>query len=362
MSHRIEALDVHACTIPTDGIESDGTLEWDSTTIVIVEARAAGVSGIGYSYTHAVAASLIRDQLAPLLIGTPTMDVPAAWESMRAAVRNLGRSGLASTAISAVDTALWDLKARILDLPLADLLGNVRDTVPIYGSGGFTSYSLDRLTRQLAGWVQTGIKRVKMKVAREPAVDTARVAAVREAIGPDADLYVDANGAWSRKQALRFAAEFAAYGVTWCEEPVSSDDLAGVRLIRDRAPPGMDIAAGEYGYDLFQFRRILEAGAVDVLQADVTRCGGITELLRVGALCAAHNIPLSAHTAPALHVHAACAIPAMRHVEYFHDHVRIERLLFDGLLEPANGTLRPDRGRAGNGLVLKKAELVRYAS
>jgi L-alanine-DL-glutamate epimerase-like enolase superfamily enzyme len=263
-------------------------------------------------------------------------------------------------AISAVDAALWDLKARLLNLPLVTLLGAVHDGTPVYGSGGFTSYSIDRLRAQLGGWIGAGLSRVKMKIGRDPAADLDRVRTAREAIGPDAELFVDANGAYSRKQALAQAERFAELGVTWFEEPVSSDDLDGLRLLRDRAPGGMDIAAGEYGYDLFYFRRMLEAGAVDVLQADATRCCGITGFLKAGALCEARSLPFSAHCAPSLHVHPGCASQNFIHLEYFHDHERIEHLLFDGALTPDGGVLRPDLTRSGLGLEFKRQDAKPY--
>lgn len=348
---------VSAYTIPTDGPESDGTLEWTSTTIVIVEVQADGVSGLGYTYGHKAVATLVSEMLLPVVRGRDAMDVGGSWVAMTRAIRNQGRPGIASMAIAAVDAALWDLKARMLKIPLVTLLGCVQDAVPVYGSGGFTSYSIDRLQRQLAGWVECGISRVKMKVGRAPEDDDERVRKAREAIGPAAALFVDANGAYSRKQALMHAEAFASAAVTWFEEPVSSDDLEGLRLVCDRAPAGMDIAAGEYGYDLYYFRRMLDAGAVDVLQADATRCAGITGFLQVGALCDAYNVPLSAHTASALHVHPCCAIARVRHVEHFYDHERIERLLFDGAPQPVNGMLRPDLSRPGFGFELKRADL-----
>jgi L-alanine-DL-glutamate epimerase-like enolase superfamily enzyme len=266
-------------------------------------------------------------------------------------------------AIAAVDLALWDLKARVLGLPLCKLLGMARNCVPVYGSGGFTAYSLGRLEEQLAGWVERGIPRVKMKVGSVPADDPGRVRAARAAIGPNPELFVDANGAYSRKQALALAERFRSEAdVGWFEEPVSSDDLAGLRMLRDRAPAGMPIAAGEYGYDAVYFRRMLEAGAVDVLQADVTRCAGITELLRVDGLCRAHGVPLSLHCGPAIHAHPGTALSQLVHLEYFHDHVRIEQLLFDGAVVARNGALFPDLERPGNGLDLKRADAERYAA
>jgi L-alanine-DL-glutamate epimerase-like enolase superfamily enzyme len=349
-------------TVPTDGPESDGTLAWTSTTIVIVEVQAGGVSGIGYSYGHKAMAALISDLLLPIVRGRDAMEVAGAWIAMTRAIRNQGRPGIASMAIAAVDAALWDAKARLLNVPLVVLLGPARPAVQIYGSGGFTSYSVDRLQRQLADWVTRGISRVKMKVGRNPDEDDARVRSAREAIGPEAELFVDANGAYGRKQALAHAETFAESGVTWFEEPVSSDDLEGLRLLRDRAPAGMDITAGEYGYDQYYFRRMLDAGAVDVLQADATRCAGITGFLQVGALCDAYNMPLSSHTASALHLHPCCSLGRVRHLEHFYDHERIERLLFDGAPAMVDGMLQPDLSRPGLGLELKRADASRYAA
>lgn len=357
----IERIDVSAYSIPTDSPESDGTYEWNKTTLVLAKATAGGEWGVGYSYADLATARLIQDTLAEIVAGRDAFDIPGAWVAMVQSVRNLGRPGIASMAISAVDTALWDLKARLLDVSLVALLGGVRGAVPVYGSGGFTSYGRAQLQKQLAGWVESGIKRVKMKIGRQPSQDVVRVRAAREAIGQDAELFVDANGAYSRKQALSQAGAFAELGVTWFEEPVPSDDLDGLRLMRDRSPGGMDIAAGEYGYDALYFRRMLEAGAVDVLQADATRCAGITGFLQVGALCAAASLPLSAHCAPSLHAHPCCAVPALRHVEYFHDHARIEHLLFDGVLTPVEGCLRPDRARPGMGLEFKQVDAAKYA-
>jgi L-alanine-DL-glutamate epimerase-like enolase superfamily enzyme len=358
---QIEQVDVSAYKIPTDFPEADGTYAWASTTLVVVEATAGGTRGLGYTYADTATACLIRDMLAAVVQGHNAMDVPSCWEAMVHAIRNLGRPGISSMAISAVDVALWDLKARLLDVSLVTLLGAVRGAIPVYGSGGFTSYPIDKLQKQLGGWVEQGIPRVKMKIGTHPADDLDRVRAARETIGPDAALYVDANGAYSRKQALAQAQAFREYGVVWFEEPVSSDDLEGLHLIRDRAPGGMDIAAGEYGYDLWYFRRMLEAEAVDVLQADGSRCAGITGFLRAAALTESRSMDLSAHCAPSLHVPACCAIARLSPIEYFHDHVRIEHMLFEGALTPIDGALHPDRARPGLGLEFKRADAERYA-
>lgn len=358
----VQTLQAAAYTIPTDAPEADGTIEWDSTTLVVAHATAAGHRGVGYTYADAAAARLVNGVLRDAVLGCDATAIAQAWARMVRAVRNIGRPGLAASAISAVDNALWDLKARLLDLPLALLLGMVRPSVPAYGSGGFTSYTVQRLQEQLAGWADCGLARVKMKVGAAPADDPARVRAAREAIGDGVELFVDANGAYGRKQALRLAERFAEHDVRWFEEPVSSDDVDGLRLLRDRAPPAMDIAAGEYGYDPFHFRRLLEGGAVDVLQADATRCCGITGLVRAAALADAHGIAISTHCAPAQHLHAGCALPRLAHLEWFHDHQRIERMLFDGFVEPVRGMLCPDLSRPGAGIELKEHDARRYAA
>lgn len=357
----VDTLEAAAYVIPTDAPESDGTLAWDSTTLVLVTATAGGQSGIGYSYAGAAAVPVIRDLLTAVVSGQDALAPPARWVDMLRAVRNLGRPGLVAEAISAVDIALWDLRARLLGEPLVVALGAVHDTTPIYGSGGFCSYDDATLRAQLCGWVQAGIPRVKMKVGRDPHADLARVAAARSAIGADTELFVDANGAYPRKQALWWAQRFADHEVRWFEEPVSSDDLEGLRQLREHGPAGMDIAAGEYGYDLPYFQRMLDAGAVDCVQADVTRCLGVTGVLKVGALCDARSMALSLHCAPQISGHVGAAVWHLRHLEYFHDHVRIEAMAFDGVRQPEpGGVLRPDRTAAGHGLTVKEADLVRF--
>jgi L-alanine-DL-glutamate epimerase-like enolase superfamily enzyme len=358
----IENVKVSVFTIPTDFPESDGTLEWKSTTLVLAEVTAGNKQGLGYTYADSATAQLIHSLLAKTIQGRDALNTSECWEAMVRATRNLGRPGIVSSAISAVDTALWDLKAKFLDLPLVSLFGSVRSSVPVYGSGGFTSYSNDQLCSQLSNWVAQGIRKVKMKIGRDANANRERVRLARAAIGKDAELFVDANGAYSRKQALAQAEAFAESNVTWFEEPVSSDDLEGLHLIRDRAPAGMEIAAGEYGYDIVYFQRMLASQAVDVLQADATRCGGFTGFLQAATLCQAHQVPLSAHTAPALHAHVCCAAVPVRHVEYFHDHSRIERMLFEGIPEVKNGELVPDLARAGLGIELKAADAKKFAA
>ncbi|HEY4022866.1 MAG TPA: enolase C-terminal domain-like protein [Pseudonocardiaceae bacterium] len=351
----VESLAASAYTIPTDQPEADGTLAWDATTLVVVQARSEGVVGTGWTYGPAACAEFVREQLADAVLGRDALGVPGSWAAMVRAARNATRAGAIGYAISAVDVALWDLKARLLGLPLADLFGRVHDAVPVYGSGGFTTYSAQRLAEQLGDWVMAQhLNRVKIKIGEswgtEERRDLARIAEAREVVGPAVELYVDANGAYQRKQALRLAKAMAEFDVRWFEEPVSSDDLDGLREIRDQVDA--DVTAGEYGTDIGYFQRMCAANAVDCLQIDATRCGGYTEWLRAAAIAASFGLTVSGHCAPNLHAPVAAATPNLRHLEWFHDHVRIESTLFTGALDPAGGSVTPDRSRPGHGLTL----------
>jgi L-alanine-DL-glutamate epimerase-like enolase superfamily enzyme len=358
---RISGVDVSAYTIPADAPEGDGTYKWNSTTLVVCEIHSGDEIGIGYTYGNQAITILAGELGQKCLNEHSALDIPALYESMVEQVRNDGSRGIASMAISALDIALWDLKAKLLACSVLDLMGAANSSVAAYGSGGFTTYSHDQLARQLSGWVKDGLTRVKMKIGAQPDADLDRVRAARKAIGTHTELFVDANGAYSEQEAMKFAQSFVDFNVSWFEEPVSSDDLAGLRRIRERVPPGMNIAAGEYGYDCLYFRRMLEAEAVNVLQLDATRAKGFTGFLQGAAVAASFGCPISAHCAPSLHMHVGCAVPGFRHVEYFHDHARIEQMLFDGFIGPVNGQLAPDRARPGLGLTFKRQDAERFA-
>ncbi|MEU4244700.1 enolase C-terminal domain-like protein [Actinoplanes sp. NPDC026619] len=350
------ALTASAYTVPTDAPEADGTLAWSSTTIVVVEASAEEVTGLGWTYGPPAAGQVVTGLLAGVVEKIDPDDVPAAWVAMQRRLRNAGRPGIGGLALSAADNALWDLKARRHDMPLTRLLGTVRPVVPVYGSGGFTTYDAERQHAQLAGWVHDeGIPRVKIKIGESWGTDVprdlARMAAARRTIG-DAELYVDANGAYQRKQAIRMMRAAADLDVRWFEEPVSSDDLQGLGQVRDAVHP--DVAAGEYGYDLTYFARM--APYVDCLQVDVTRCGGITEFRRAAAVAAAHGLEVSGHCAPHQHLAVAAATPNLRHLEWFHDHVRIETMLFDGTVNADGGSAAAGDAGPGNGLTFRRTD------
>jgi L-alanine-DL-glutamate epimerase-like enolase superfamily enzyme len=358
---RIEAIEADAYEIPTaTDIETDGTLEWNSTSVVVAHVHAHGRSGLGYTYCHPAAAQVIESKLSEVLQGADALMPERCWAQMQVQARQLGHAGIAAMAISAVDVALWDLKAKLLDVCLADALPRFHDGVPIYGSGGFCNYSEAQLREQVGEWANAGLRSMKIKVGLDKLADPGRVELVREIAGPEVELMVDGNGAYTRPEALLWGETFRNQGVTYFEEPISSQDLAGLAEVRRRAPAGLGIAAGEYGWNLPYYQRMLEAGAVHILQADVTRCGGITNLLRIDGLCKARNLPFSAHCAPAISAHACCAMESVIHIEYFYDHERIERILFEGTLEPSGGVLTPDRSRPGLGLELQQARAERY--
>lgn len=357
----IEKVEIAAFTIPTDAPEADGTLSWDSTTLVLAEIQGGGHTGTGYTYGHSAAAAMAKHFAETCLQGKPAFDIPALHAAMLGKARNNGQQGICAVAISALDIALWDLKARSLDVPLAKLLGQRSDSVEAYGSGGFTSYSDRQLREQLEGWADTGLRSVKMKIGSQPENDPHRVRVAREAIGPDTALFVDANGAYSTHQAIAMAKKFSELDVVWFEEPVSSDYPAEMSRVRSAVSSLMDIAAGEYGYDARYFRHMLQAGAVDVLQMDATRCLGFTGFLQGAAIAASFGCPISAHCAPSLHMHAGCAVEGFRNVEYFHDHVRIEQMLFDGFQSQKDGRLTPDLAVPGMGLTFKHKDARHYA-
>ncbi len=359
-SIEIESGVISAFRIPTEQPEQDGTADWDSTVVVLVELTADGVTGLGFAYASEAAAHVAKTLAEKVVLHHDPFDIPSIHSAMDRLSRNWGRPGLVCSAISAIDICLWDLKARLLQRPLIQILGRMRNEVAAYGSGGFTSYTEKKLVDQLTGWAAEGLRAVKMKIGRDMQADIERVTAVQKALEGRAELYVDANGAYTRKQALYQSDRFGDLGVTWFEEPVTSDDRIGLHLMVEHAPPIMNIAAGEYCYVLDDARLLIEAQAVDVLQSDVTRCGGVTNFVKIGNVCETYHLPFSAHTSPSVHATLCCALVPAMNVEYFYDHSRIEQMIFDGAIHPENGNLKPDSSRPGFGLELKRADAQPY--
>lgn len=349
---RIDRVTTAAYTVPTPEPEADGTLDWQAVTAVTVTLEAGGHSGLGWTYSSPAAVGVVQHQLAAVVHDHDVFDIAGGWGAMRRASRNLGTKGLVMQAISAVDIAWWDLKARLLDVSLVDLLGRVRDGVAIYGSGGFTTMGDRELAQQVAWWQSVGCRAMKIKIAEgwgsRTDRDLARVTRLRELAAPHVDLMVDANGGYQRKQAQRVGEQLDELGVVWFEEPVSSDDPSGLRRLSGALR--CDVTAGEYAADVFDAARLV--GAVDCLQLDATRCGGYTGLLQCAAVAGAHNLDVSAHCAPALHAPVAAALQNLRHIEWFADHVRVEAELVDGAPDARDGALWPDRHSPGHGMTL----------
>lgn len=348
----IDHVQVDAFRFPTPGPEADGTLEWDATTAVTVQLRAGEATGLGWTYSSPAASTLIASHFAPLLIGRAAHDITAAGAALQGKSRNFGIGGLAMQAISAVDVALWDLKAKVLDVPLAELLGTCRTRVPIYGSGGFITSSDAEISQDVAAWNAAGCRAMKIKIGRgrgdDPEWDLNRVALFRELARDSIELMVDANGAYRSAEAIRVGAQLERWDVRWFEEPVSSDDIEGLALARSRLR--CDIAAGEYISTPYDAERL--TGVVDCLQVDATRCGGYTGFMQMASIASAHNLDVSAHCAPALHAPVAAAVPNLRHVEWFNDHVRLEPKLLDGVAPVDDGAMMVQRERPGHGMTL----------
>ncbi len=357
---KIDRLEADAYKIPADQPESDGTLEWKSTTMVVVQVQSSGSSGLGYTYADASAAGFIRNNFRDLVLEQNPFDIEKIVFRVQKSIRNNGNCGIAFMALSALDIALWDLKAKLLNLPLSGLLGTAKEDVLLYGSGGFITYSDKKLAEQLSGWSEQGFTHVKIKIGENCGKDLHRIRVAHDAIGSGTALFVDANGAYTVQEALKLAMEIEKYNVQWYEEPVSSDNLEGLVFIRNHCPAGICIAAGEYGFDLPYFRNMLESQAVDVIQADATRCGGITGFIKAGRLAEAFQVPFSFHCAPSVHLHAAIALPGFFIGEYFYDHVRIERMLLDGFQDPVNGRVTPDFNRPGLGLEFKRSDAEKF--
>ncbi|MDI1289981.1 MAG: enolase C-terminal domain-like protein [bacterium] len=353
-STSITRLDVTTYSVPTPGPESDGTLTWDATCAVVVHAGAAGATGTGWTYSSPAAATVIAHHLRDIVLGQRPDDIAAVWGAMHRACRNYGTRGLVMQALSAVDIALWDLKARLYGRSLSNLMGRVRSAVPVYGSGGFTNLDHDQLGKQIDQWQAAGCTAMKIKIGQDWGADTARdlsrIEDLRNLAGAGVELMVDANGAYTPAQARRIGHRLDDLGVTWFEEPVSSDDTDSLGLLRHTLR--CDVAAGEYISDRYDARRL--APAVDCLQLDVTRCGGYTGWLAAASVAAAHNLQVSAHCAPALHLPVAAASAHLRHVEYFIDHVRLDAVLFDGVPAAADGHLHVDSSVSGHGMTVSE--------
>jgi L-alanine-DL-glutamate epimerase-like enolase superfamily enzyme len=311
----------------------------------------------------ALSRDVIQRVLKPALVGQDPLCIEKLWDDMFWRVRGFGRKGVAFCAISAVDIALWDLKAKLFGVPLYRLLGPYTDRVPIYGSGGWTSYSEAELVREQTGYVERGIPRVKMKVAKDfghaEAEDVQRLKAVRKAVGDEVEIYVDANNGYYAKQAIGMARHLADYNVKWFEEPVLADDIAGLAAIARAID--IPVATGEHEYTRYGFKELIAQGGADIVQPDVGRVGGVTEWMKVAHLAHAFNLPVAPHAVQLVHLHLACCTPNLKVVECLGTADETDRLWYTEFPEQRDGYWSPYPDRPGLGLELSPEAIRKYA-
>ncbi|MDE2638183.1 MAG: mandelate racemase/muconate lactonizing enzyme family protein [Chloroflexota bacterium] len=323
-----------------------------------------GLEGLGVADGGRAAQALVTDSLKPLLIGQDPLYTEKLWDDMFWRLRGVGRKGLAFSAISAVDTALWDLKAKTFNAPLYKLLGAYTDTVPIYGSGGWTHFSVDELVAEQVAYVERGMKSIKMKVGKDfgksEREDIERLAAVRAAVGDDIEILIDANNGYYAKQAIRMAREFEPYRVGWFEEPVLADDIEGLAAIARAID--IPVATGEHEYTKYGFRELIARGGADIVQPDIGRVGGVTEWMKVAQLAQAFNLPVAPHAFQLVHLHVACATPNLRIVEYLGVSEEFDKLVYKEFPQPVNGMWSPYPDKPGLGLELNPDVVRKYGA
>jgi len=332
--------------------------------VLFVEVHSdAGPVGLGWTAGLRATRAVVMDTLRETLIGKDPFDTEGLWNEMFWRVRGFGRKGVAFQAISAVDIALWDLKAKALGLPLYKLLGACHDSVPVYGSGGWTNYTEAELVREQMSYVEQGYPAIKMKIGKEfgqrEREDLARLAAVRRAAGDEITLYVDANNGYTAKQAIRVARGLEEREVAWFEEPVLADDVDGLAQVA-RAT-SIPVATGEHEYTKFGFKDLLARGGADIAQPDVGRVGGVTEWLKVAHLAHAFNLPVASHAFAPIHLHLAMATPNILVVEMLGTETASNRVFFTELPQPKNGRWAPFPDRPGLGVELRPAAVNKLA-
>ncbi|MFY3432041.1 mandelate racemase/muconate lactonizing enzyme family protein [Achromobacter mucicolens] len=344
----IESVSVCIARVPLANPVTFSTRQVKAREYCLVRIRSTdGHEGLGYCYAVNSAGRLlsvaVTDLLAPQLVGQESLRVEGLWTELYQEALLLGRAGGVMRALSAIDTALWDLNARSAGVPLFQYLGaTVKDRVPAYASGGYyqPGKTPDKLAAEMAQHVKEGFRAVKMKVGLESvAGERKRIAAVREAIGDDVRLMLDANNAWrDLPTALEYMRAFEPYHPFWIEEPFSPDDIDNhVRLAR--ATP-VTVATGEVEAGRWRFKDLIASGATTILQTDATVCGGITEWRRIAATADSHGITVAPHAWHDVHIHLAASAPNATYVEWMpDDHIVNFRRLIDRQLQAEDGNL-----------------------
>ena len=322
-----------------------------------------GLQGLGLGGGAQAARAVIEGTLKPLLIGQDPLHIEKIWDDLFWAVRGVGRKGLAFCAISAVDVALWDLKAKFFEVPLYQLLGPYTEKVPIYGSGGWTHFNLDELLAEQTGYVDRGMKSVKMKVGKDfgqsEQEDIERLAATREAVGDDIEILIDANNGYYAKQAIRMAKAFEPYRVGWFEEPVLADDIEGLAAVARAID--IPVATGEHEYTKLALRSDRSRRGRH-RSAGRRRVGGITEWMKVAHLAHAFNLPVAPHAYQLVHLHLACATPNLRIVEYLGAVEEADKIFYTEFPQPdPDGMWAPYPDKPGLGLELDPTAVKKYS-
>ena len=343
MSNLIKEVKVHLVSMPVAAGFADATRKVETIGYTIVRVFTEdGLEGFGVTY-HEVGGEatkmLIEKNIAPRIIGKDPFETEVIWQDMFQYLRGVGRKGLMFCALSAVDIALWDLKGKILNMPLYRLWGGNKKQVPVYGSGGWTSYSDEELVEEMKEIVSRGYKMVKFKVGynggQSPSRDVERVRKVREAIGPDIGIMLDANNCWDAATGARFANRVKDYDIMFLEEPVFADDIPGLR--RFKQSTDMPLASGEHEYTKFGARDLIMNNAADIVQLDGTRAGGFTEMLKVAALTQAWNLKFAPHAMENIHIHLVSACPNALFLERLLLFEELTRNVYDGAPEPVDG-------------------------
>ena len=343
LRHRIGKTEVWLVSLPVGSGFADSTRTVGTVGFTIVRITTdQGLDGIGMTY-HEVGGSAVRrlilDDIAPKITGRDPLETEVIWTELFHYLRGVGRKGLAFGAISAVDTALWDLKGKILGLPLYRLLGSDRSRIPVYTSGGWTSFNDEELLAEVAQMLSEGYSAIKIKVGvdsgRNPRRDLERVRKVRDAVGPDIDILLDANNVWDAATAVQFANSVRECHILFLEEPVPADDIPG--LARFKRGTDIPLATGEHEYTKYGVRDLVLAEAVDIVQVDGARAGGYTEMLKILALTQAWNLKFAPHAMEHLHIHLVSAAP---------NALFLERLR---LFEPITAAVFPTSPKPGNG-------------
>lgn len=323
----IESVSVAVCEVPLDRVTSFSTRTVSSRHYGLVKVRSRdGHDGIGFCYVGSRAGGILKSAvellLGPLLIGQESLRTEGLWQMLYQEALLQGRAGTVMRGVSILDTALWDLNARSAGLPLHDYLGsNERESVPAYASGGYylEGKSPAGLGKELAGYVAQGFRAVKMKTGRlSPSEEEARIAAARDAIGPDVLLMLDANNAWADlPTAMDYMRRFEAYDPYWIEEPFSPDAIdLHARLA---ARTSITVATGEIEVGRWRFRELVDSGGAEILQADAAVCGGISEWRKIAAYADCRGVTVSPHWFHDLHAPLVAATTNARFVEFFTD-------------------------------------------